>query len=446
MTSKSLFSNLLKTFFVLIQKVTADDKLPAKICVQCKKQIVTFYTFKQKSKRTEESLMSMFGIEALEISADEAIGCSLCDAICQNEQVLTKHMQDDHFDHAEVKMTQMNEEYVFEIIDPLSGDIASGTDDDTPPTEIIMPKRSTRSTTKSKERPLTTVTRKSQSAATTSKKASSVSEEATTEESIEYADEYDAVNSESDIFECQHCATQFLDKAEYLEHCKEHKHGYHQCDVCGDEFNDTESLLSHECEVTEDDLICLPCNKRMRSVAQMRQHNKMHDSMNLIVNYVDYFPCHDCCLLFMRRERLIEHNISIHGDHASKDGSGGSDSEDVKAIDESYTDYQFLDEDKQNEYRDETYTCGECEATCTSLTELKYHVLLHSEKFQCPMYECGSQYKQLSHLSIHVLNKHINTKNMQCLHCSIAFQTYDDLQAHIKTSCKEKKYACYECG
>lgn len=389
----------------------------------------------------------MFGIEALEISAEEVFGCSLCDVICQTEQELAKHVQEEHLENTDVKMNQMNDEYVFEIIDPLSGEIASGTDDDAP-TEIIMPKRSlrTRSSTKSKEKPLATVTRKSHSAATTSTKSVAATDDAIADESIEYADEFDAVNSESDIFECQHCATQFLDKAEYLEHCKEHKHGYHQCDVCGDEFDDTETLLLHECEVTEDDLICLPCNKRMRSVAKMRQHNKMHDSMNLIVNYVDYFPCHDCCLLFMRRELLVEHNLAIHGDQVPKDGSGGSDSDDAKAIDETYTDYQFLDDDKNNEYRDETYSCGECEATCTSLTELKYHVLLHSEKFQCPMYECGSQYKKLSHLSIHVLNKHINTKNMQCLHCSLAFQTYDDLQAHIKNSCKEKKYACYECG
>lgn len=407
----------------------------------------------------------MFGIDALDIqsnAAEEALACSLCDAICQSEESFVKHMQEEHPENCTILKTSKSEdEYVeYEIIsdDPLStGEFVSGTDDDTPITEPVVPKRSlrTRSATKAKQAQVASTSRKPTKSSFANEPVNNITvvamESMAFDEEIEYAEEFEheVVTSESDIYECQHCATQFLDKNEYLDHCKEHEQATYLCDRCSEEFPDESSLMMHKCEITDEDLICVPCNKRMRSAAQMRQHSKMHDSMSLIVNYVDFFPCHDCCLLFIAREKLLEHNLAVHGSRVPNMGgdvSGGSDGEAFKKIDETCTDYQFLDDDKQNEYRDETYSCGECDVSSTTLNELKNHVLLHSEKFQCPVYECGCQYDQFSRLSIHVLNKHINTKNLQCLHCSLAFQSYDDLQAHIRHSCKEKKYECHECG
>lgn len=164
--------------------------------------------------------------------------------------------------------------------------------------------------------------------------------------------------------------------------------------------------------------------------------------MSLIIDYMDFFPCHDCCLLFISKEKLCEHNAKVHTEKVGKDASNLSDK-----IDDSCTDYQFLDGDMQTEYKeDETYSCGECDLPFQTILELKYHVILHANKFQCPDKDCGCQYDQMSRLSIHVLNKHINTKSLQCLHCSLPFQTYDDLQAHLKDSCKEKKFNCPECS
>lgn len=163
--------------------------------------------------------------------------------------------------------------------------------------------------------------------------------------------------------------------------------------------------------------------------------------MSLIINYLDFFPCHDCCQLFISKQILSEHNAKEHP------GKGSKSDLSEKIVDESCTDYQFLDEEKQSDFREgEVYSCGECGQSYQTINELKYHVILHASKFECPIEECGCQYDQLSRLSIHVLNKHINTKNLQCLHCSQAFPTYDDLQTHLKHFCKEKKFKCYECG
>lgn len=225
-----------------------------------------------------------------------------------------------------------------------------------------------------------------------------------------------------------------------------------QCEACNEIFSDEADLLQHECDALENtdeagDLICYPCNKKMKSAAQLHQHNKMHDSMSLIISYIEFFPCHDCCQIFMTKDNLYKHNEMQHPEKLSKDSDDPDSSTSLKKIDESCTDYQFLDDiEKPEEYKDEQYSCGNCGILYPTVNELKKHVILHATKYPCPMYDCGCQYDQLSRLSIHVLNKHINTKNLQCLHCGLSFQTYDDLQHHLKNNCKEKKFKCYECG
>lgn len=116
-------------------------------------------------------------------------------------------------------------------------------------------------------------------------------------------------------------------------------------------------------------------------------------------------------------------------------------------IDDSCTDYQFLEDDRDdNEYKDGAYSCGDCDLSFPTVNELKYHVILHANKFQCPIFECGCQYNQLSRLSIHVINKHINAKLRQCLHSGKPFDSFDELQQHLKIECREKKFQCNHCG
>lgn len=444
--------------------------------MECKKQIKSFYLFKQKAKRTEQSLISMFSPESVQENAISAsITCSICDIAFDNESAFIQHSQQEHpdMDVYELESTKAIEtnakQHDIEVIDfdsmtngenseseiMIDGvqvdeqDMLAIEDEPEPEVKVV---RSTRARVASSKvdqvnEPKAKRTRLSQKS--TNLKMEAKSETSDFEGNIDMNDEFDFDNTGSEsmnIFECPLCSIQFADRDEYIEHCKEHDIAEYQCDGCDKLFEDENQLLQHDCESNEmnddDDLICVPCNKRMKSAAQLRQHSKMHDSMNLIINYLDFFPCHECCVLYISREKLNEHNIATHPERSSKELPGISDT-----IDESCTDYQFLDDDKQGEYKEgELYSCGECSQSFMTINELKYHVILHANKFECPIEECGCQYDQISRLSIHVLNKHINTKNLQCLHCSQAFPTYDDLQTHLKHFCKEKKFKCYECG
>lgn len=438
-------------------------------------QIISFYTFKQKTKRTEESLISIMTSEAgtSQENAVQEVSCSLCEATFDSDSAFIQHAQQEHQDVDVYELeqqparivksdskSQQIEFYDFENCESSNetvipdGSQNDETDmlsvDEEPEAAAPVTTRSLRSRANtSKAKPESTkVKRTEKLGKSVPAKISFKAEISDLDENVDITDEYDfeQTGSESmDFYECPLCSTQFADKEEYLEHCREHDGTEYQCESCNKLFDDEDLLLQHDCEtadLNDEDLLCVPCNKRLKSTAQLRQHSKMHDSMSLIINYLDFFPCHDCCLLFISKERLNDHNSSEHVEKSTKLLAGLS-----EKIDESCTDYQFLDEDKQSDFKDgEVYSCGECSQSYQTINELKYHVILHANKFECPIEECGCQYDQMSRLSIHVLNKHINTKNLQCLHCSQAFQTYDDLQTHLKHFCKEKKFKCYECG
>lgn len=435
---------------------------------------MTFYTFKQKTKRTEQSLISMFvpetNVEEVNIAC-EIVKCPLCEASFENGDAYIEHAQQEHHDvdvyeleNESAKVIKANiKEAEIEVYDfgvMTNGENSSEAEiitdemvviEEEPPEQSA---RSLRSRVAGAKAKLPAISNQKAKKAKLTEKASTSkmvvkSEISDMDENTDINDDYDFEQTESesfDLYECPLCGAQFADRNEYVQHCKDHDGTEYQCEGCNEFFSDEDHLLQHECDlndrnVDEEDLLCVPCNKRMKSTVQLRQHSKMHDSMSLIITYMDFFPCHDCCLLFISKDKLNEHNLSMHTEKVGKDLPL------AEKIDESCTDYQFLDGDVQSEYKEgEVYSCGECNQSYQTILELKYHVILHAHKFECPIEECGCQYDQMSRLSIHVLNKHINTKNLQCLHCSQAFQSYDDLQTHLKHFCKEKKFKCYECG
>lgn len=156
-----------------------------------------------------------------------------------------------------------------------------------------------------------------------------------------------------------------------------------------------------------------------------------HHSMHLITKHFEFFPCHNCCLLFVSNEKLNEHCISPY--HEANLGTV------AKSYD---SDYTFLDESSTLN----VYSCGECSKSFSRVGKLKSHVICHASKFDCPIENCGSQFKHLARLSIHVCKKHINMKHQMCFYCNSTFNSYIDLQLHIKNSCKAKIFECFECG
>lgn len=481
---------------LLCFQVDRGDNLPQKICADCKKQLIAFYTFKEKSKRIEKSLQDMFqktvnvkvevagNVECVDDDDSDASGdisCSVCDKCFKTDDEFYHHIETDHNQIELEAETEAEADIDVDAVVEIDNDEAEssellfhvGFEDDDNDSYVVIPSKS--SPAKKRQAKIEAST---SSHANSTKRAKidtdTVLIDATDDSEIFEAfddddgsalDDDDAdsnSNSNSlniDQFQCVLCFKSFTDRQKYIVHSKSHDFN---CASCNRVFSDAESLASHEVihervkakrnysEFIRDDMFCVPCNKRLKSSSQVDQHYKMHDAISMVVNYMDFFPCHECQIVYASDERLAGHMDEIHPDRSAKANSGKT-NQSLKMLqdqdDESYLDYQFLEDEKDvNEYKEGQYACGECDIVYPSARELKNHAVLHQSKFKCPIHGCGCQYDQLSRLSIHIFHKHINSANLQCLHCQEACETYDKLQAHMKEECREKKYKCHHCG
>lgn len=422
--------------------------------------------------KLEENTIEVDEIELdTEAETETFVSCSMCDKQFKTDEEFYQHIETDHDQATEI---EIENESIAEIEEEIPGQADEilfdvGFDDEN---YIFIEKDKSDSRSK----------RSSPSTANKPKnkklKVEAVSQNVDSSEENDAFDEYrneddlssgvaDSDGGGNDLnplsidqFQCVLCSKSYTNRTKYIEHCQAHDYS---CLVCNRVFVDADSLAAHEVvhekgdfakggkrlysEFIRDDMFCIPCNKRLKSNSQVEQHYKMHDAISMIVNYMDFYPCHDCLIVYASDDKLSAHLKEIHSSQDKAATSKGQSSKVLEdRVDESYLDYQFLEDERDTEYKDGQYYCGECDIIYPSARDVKNHAVLHQTKFKCPIHGCGCQYDQLSRLSIHIVNKHINSANLQCLHCQDAFDTYDKLQTHMKRDCREKKFKCHECG
>lgn len=243
-------------------------------------------------------------------------------------------------------------------------------------------------------------------------------------------------------YECYICNDLFEDKQQYIDHCKEHNL---TCIECQLEFESADELAKHLVDVhhivndSDDDNTrirneidadssshqCTICEKTIKSGrANYEFHLLSHESTNIILNSIEYFKCKYCHTVFAKTN--YDAHMNTHD----------------TTIKEECVDYQFLEDE------DDIPPCGVCKVEFSSWgTEIKLHLATHMTEFLCPFTDCGCQYNGMLHLTTHIVKKHLNTNGYKCRHCSAEqFETFDQLQAHMKHSCAERKFGCKHCG
>lgn len=324
-----------------------------KICTDCQKQTANFYSFKQRAKRTEQSLIAILAPETNYSKFIVQESLKDCDnAVVEQAQEQLLHDEVDELEHSWQEMDETTDEQqnvqIYDI--NVSDDVAN--------------------------------------------------------------------NSHSDII---------------IENVPSHV-------TVIDEINNNVQRINNPksnvpiMENRSNESILQPISSSIPPNMKPKQKARINrNSMDLIIKYLPSYPCRICWLLFGSKDKLNEHNAKSHPG--------------PQQIDKSYTDYEFLGEDKIIELKSENlYSCGECKIQYPTIDELKYHITSHANTFKCPLKNCGCQYKHLARLCIHFRNKHINTEHLLCMHCNEAFQTYEELKMHIKNDCAEKRFECYECG
>lgn len=459
--------------------------MPQKLCTECKQQVINFFKFKKRSKSTDDELhklmrsvtnvkmeSELIADDVDELDIEGLIGCNSCDKQFRSDIDFQQHIVTDHPDEVLI------EHEIEEDGDGTEAIYSDDVEDENNYMIIPIPAAPSPPPAASKRRRGRASTAEVQvqsfqppPPAKKSKRAHKESEisqiflDPNTDDSEifdefdeemvysvddDYDDDDDSNPLGTDKFQCMLCWKSFPERIKYIEHCKSHDFS---CKQCNRVFTDAEQLAAHMpiheknkrnySEFIREDMFCMPCNRKLKSNTQVEQHYKMHDAVSMVINYMDFHPCHECQTIFVSEKTFNKHNNDMH---AGKLKSGKPTVQSIKtaADDEEYLEEEFLED--ENDYREGQYMCGECDTIYATARELKNHIILHQTKFNCPIQGCGCQYDQLSRLSIHIFHKHINAANLQCLHCEETFETYDQLQAHTKNDCREKKFQCHHCG
>lgn len=181
---------------------------------------------------------------------------------------------------------------------------------------------------------------------------------------------------------------------------------------------------------------CTYCNKTFTHKKKLIPHEHKHASNFVISEFLQYFLCQKCNVMFLSEELLNNHEItySHHKEQYMDD----------------CTDYQFLDDHKlssNSEPNELLYRCSICDVTDPVEINMKRHIISHADKLNCPFENCGSEYSCFPRLNIHIINKHLQNHEFKCLHCyDKSFDTFDELQNHTKNDCKERKFECSHCS
>jgi len=88
------------------------------------------------------------------------------------------------------------------------------------------------------------------------------------------------------------------------------------------------------------------------------------------------------------------------------------------------------------------YSCPQCGKKCSSQSNLRGHVYIHTGKYKCT--ECGRCCKSSTELAVH-RRSHSGEKPFECTVCSKGFATLRELVLHNRIHSGEKPYKCHVC-
>uniref|UniRef100_A0A8D8I8I6 Zinc finger protein 26 n=1 Tax=Culex pipiens TaxID=7175 RepID=A0A8D8I8I6_CULPI len=377
--------------FCVDLEIVESAEMPGKICQSCKSQMLNFYAFKRKCKRTEQILQETIAQKrsAVEEVAEakleepevqpvleedeekpveeedgeddnlmfeiaELVQCESCDKMFENEEELKQHAAAEHFDVEVAETPEVGD-------DELHDDTEMGAQVEMEPTE---------------------------SQGLTSEHG----------EDVEY---YEEIVSLKDFPE------------EAQEECAEEAAQEDSEDV--ELMEQTEEPLDKTS--TDAAMTCNICGANFVGQSRFGRHMRSHEATAHVVDFFQFHICCDCKKVFLRQDEYLLHLKS----------SGHVDS---PAVDTATS-----------------YVCGICPLELAGkLDDMKLHILIHQEVHSCPLRGCGCEYASLARLGVHIRQKHVEHDSLRCQHCGMdSFDSTADLQQHLRLKCTGKKFPCNHC-
>uniref|UniRef100_A0A336M2I5 CSON009319 protein n=1 Tax=Culicoides sonorensis TaxID=179676 RepID=A0A336M2I5_CULSO len=227
-------------------------------------------------------------------------------------------------------------------------------------------------------------------------------------------------------------------------------------------------------EITHVSYKCPICYKLIRGHDEIEKHHIMHEiTLPTVFDNIEHYCCETCKFVFTSIDQIKQHyakSLYCNELNAAKPEHNpekrGNDRE-FDSLPSIPTKMFFLKlqptpEDEKNSSDEQTFLemvekdyienddlliCGICEKSYNSVEAIRYHTFSHLESFSCPMQDCEAQfdfaYKLLGHLRYTHFNK--NSIFLNCQYCKEQFETKKDYAFHLKETCTKRTISCNLC-
>lgn len=264
-------------------------------------------------------------------------------------------------------------------------------------------------------------------------------------------------------FFCWVCSRMFVDKKSRLEHLQTHTKDY-QCDTCGEQYRTIFKLKIHmQSHADGLPFKCDECPNAYKSLNSLQYHKKLHQG---ILPY----SCDICNKGMHSRSKLKTHRWKYHG--IAADDFQPPEPHTCDICDKTMQSAEHL-KAHMRRHGPPKWKCPQCDLGCMTPSELRTHLVSHSDQrdYQCD--KCPKKFKLNKTLLIHrrlhdrivgqfhchVCDKpmananylqlhmriHTNEGLVECTQCNKKFLTQSFLNAHMRVHSDQRNFKCDMC-